>query len=33
MNAVLFELDGTREDKRELLAYVMQRHGLDPART
>jgi phosphoglycolate phosphatase len=26
------ELDGTREDKRELLAYVIKRHHLDPAR-
>ncbi len=26
-------LDGTREDKRDLLAYVIRRHGLDPAHT
>jgi phosphoglycolate phosphatase len=27
------ELDGTREDKRDLLEYLIARHGLDPART
>lgn len=27
------ELDGTREDKRDLLAYVIRRHGLEPAHT
>jgi len=27
------ELDGTREDKRELLAHLLPRHGLDPAKT
>ncbi|HYC36820.1 MAG TPA: HAD hydrolase-like protein [Usitatibacter sp.] len=26
------ELDGTREDKRDLLAHLMARHALDPAR-
>jgi phosphoglycolate phosphatase len=26
------ELDGTREDKRELLAHLFPTHGLDPAR-
>lgn len=25
------ELDGTREDKRDLLAHVLPRHGIDPA--
>jgi len=27
------ELDGTREDKRDLLAHLLAEHGLDPART
>jgi phosphoglycolate phosphatase len=27
------ELDGTREDKRELLAHLLPHHGLDPGRT
>jgi phosphoglycolate phosphatase len=27
------ELDGTREDKRDLLAHVIPRHGLDAARS
>ncbi len=27
------ELDGTREDKRELLAHLLPHHGLDAART
>jgi phosphoglycolate phosphatase len=26
------ELDGTREDKRDLLAHLLPRHGIDPAR-
>jgi len=26
------ELDGTREDKRELLAHLLPHHGIDPAR-
>ncbi len=27
------ELDGTREDKRDLLAHLLAKHALDPART
>ena len=27
------ELDGTRDDKRELLAHILEQHGLDPAGT
>jgi phosphoglycolate phosphatase len=27
------ELDGTREDKRDLIAHVVAEHGLDPSRT
>ena len=32
MTAYLFDLDGTRGDKRDLIAHILPRHGFEAAR-